>query len=67
MGEQSNAWPLYLDRQVLVKKTRSFVHLGEIWKKDWGETIAAQDQALQTKLSCDKNITKRNRQEMQTL
>jgi len=37
------------DRQVISEEDKVFDHLGEIWKKDWGETIAAQDHALQTK------------------
>jgi len=53
-----------MDRQLIIEEGR-ILWLSKLKEDYEREIIAVQDQALQTK--CDKNITNRNKQQMQTL
>jgi hypothetical protein len=53
-----------MDRQLTTEED-TILWLSKLKEDNESEIITAQDQALQTK--CDNNITKSNRQQMQTL
>jgi len=57
-----------IDRQ-LINEEDTFMWLskGDLKAEIESEMLAAQDQALQTKILCDKNIEYRDRWQVQTL
>jgi hypothetical protein len=57
-----------IDKQHISEEDTSlWLFRGNLKGETASEIIAAQDQALQTKTSCNKNITNRTRQQMQIM
>jgi hypothetical protein len=52
------------DRQLITEEEDTILWLSKLNEDNGSEIIATQNQALQ--ITCDKNITNRNRQQMKT-